>query len=211
MPLCPVTGESPNPQPALPALLFDPAEAMCDGTRRFRLVAGSHPGIALVVRISPIRRLIGQQKCRTGPGIADKIIEHHLNLLFGGVCPDGVGKEEIESFVKHRSVEIGIAVKAGTLALQNLRFQDLVHAECQPLLMRFNTAVAAGVEKVDEPITGAQHSAADVEHSRVRIESGPQQVHELLTAGELKVFSRNAVKAVLCQRLKFLLQIHTTR
>ena len=138
-------------------------------------------------------------------GIADKTVKHDLYLPFGSMGPNRVGEEEIKFLSEHRRIEVWVGVKARRLTLQDFRLQDAADAGFKPPFVRFDSAIAAGVEEVREPVTGAQDPAADIEHFGIRIESLIQQVGELLASGKLEITDRNTIKLVSGQRFEFLL------
>src|SRR5205085_7043838 len=102
-------------------------------------------------------------------------------------------------------VEIRIGIKPRPLALKYIRFQNIINTNFQPLLVRLYAAIASGIKKMNEPVSCAQNAATQVKNFGIRIESSVQKIGELFPAGKLKVFNRNAIKLVSCQRLKSLL------
>src|SRR5947208_3090258 len=83
-----------------------------------------------------------------------------------------------------------------------------MNAGLQPFLMWLDSAIASGIEKMNQPVSGAQDAASQVKNFGIRVKSGMQEIGELFPAGKLKILNRNTIKLMARQRFKSFLQAH---
>src|SRR5207302_8295997 len=76
--------------------------------------------------------------------------------------------------------------------------------------MRLDAAIAGWVQEMNEPISKAQDSAAQIDDLEIRIEPGRQQIDEVLPAALFKIPDGNAEKGLRAQDFGLLLQLHWT-
>lgn len=141
-------------------------------------------------------RQIGCQEHCAGYGVPDKRIKHGIDLPLARVGPDRSGKKKIETRTEYRGVEIGIEVKARLLERDLVLREQMVDTARYPLACRLNSAIAAGIQKSDQPISSPQATATDVQNLRFRTQALLQQSRELISPALLEARHRNAHEAV---------------
>ena len=195
-----------------PAVAFglDPAEAVINATGHIRLVACSIPRLALVVWMLLIRRQVAGVKYGVILGIAQERVEHRPYLSLGCMSPDRIGEKDVECLAEHRGVEIRVGVEPRPLELKHFPLQDRIHTHCESLRMRLDAAIAGWIQEMNEPISKAQDSAAQIDDLGIRIKPGRQQIDEVLSATLFKIQDGNAEKGLRAQDFGLLLQLPWT-
>jgi hypothetical protein len=98
-------------------------------------------------------------------------IQHGLNLRFGRVRPDGAGDKEVEDLAEDGRIEIGVVVESGVLKLDELWLEDVLDSCLKDLAIGLDSAVAPGIEKMNQPVSTSQASASNVEDLAVGMQS----------------------------------------
>ncbi len=194
-----ISADALNGQASLAALFFDPAKPMEDPARLLRPMAASYPMITSVVGPSTAGRQEGGQEHGLFARVAKEAIQHLADLPLRSMRPDRIREKVGELLAEDGSVKNIVRVEPRLLRCNDIRLNDHARTDRQSFGRRLDSAVMAGLEKVNQPVAGAQNSATDVQHLGCWSETVHEEINELFAAGELEVINRDAEERPVAQ------------
>src|SRR5260370_11712757 len=145
-------------------------------------MAGAHPTIALIVVLSGLCWKVGGKKNAGGGRVANKGIESRFYLGLAGVGPDRPREKEIKPRAKDGRIKVCVEIETWLFQIRLSGRKEILESVLHSLASRFDTVIAARIEKTDEPVGDPQASAANLENLRLGMQAFPEQCDQLFAA-----------------------------